>query len=256
MSSDATPHGQVSPISVLSRFATVLTRLTGPDLSGSESLPVRLAMGCVDVLPVDAAGISVMDALRIPLGASSADADVLERLQVTVGEGPCIDAFSTSEVVTATQDQIAQNWPIFNDRMLTETRIRSVAALPLQTPKTRLGAVDLYWNSPDGATTLSRAPACELANHIAAILLAEPVVPTLNGVIGPGWIDAASAQRRMQVWQVVGMLNVACGLSNSDAIAVLRAYAYAHDTNLDDLASDLLSGRIPLDEVAPQTSNT
>jgi hypothetical protein len=37
---------------------------------------------------------------------------------------------------------------------------------------------------------------------------------------------------------------------------VLRAYAYSHDTNLDDLAADLRSGRIPLYDVAPQTSAT
>lgn len=246
----------VANVSVLSNFTTALAELRGPDLSGSESLPVWLAMGAAKSLRVDAAGISVMDVLRVPLGASSADADVVERLQVTIGDGPCIQAFSTGEPVTATQDQIAQTWPIFNDRMLTETRIRSVVSLPLQSPKTRLGAMDLYWNSPVGATTVPLPAAMELANHIASILLAEPDVTTQHGVIGPGWVDAAAAQRRMQVWQVVGMLNVSCALNNPDALAVLRAYAYANDTNLDDLADDLLSGRIPLYDVAPQTSAT
>lgn len=246
----------VANVSVLSNFTTALAELRGPYLSGSESLPVRLAIGAAQSLPVDAAGISVMDVLRVPLGASSAEADVVERLQVTIGDGPCIHAFSTGEPVMATQEQIAQTWPIFNDRMLAETCIRSVVSLPLQTPKTRLGAMDLYWTSPVGATTVSLPAALELANHIASILLAEPDVTTQHGVIGPGWVDAAAAQRRMQVWQVVGMLNVACALNNLDALAVLRAYAYAHDTNLDDLADDLLSGRIPLYDVAPQTSTT
>jgi hypothetical protein len=243
-------------MSVLPRFNTALAGLSGPDLSGSESLPVRLATGVAQALRVDAAGISVMDVLRVPLGASSADADAAERLQITIGDGPCIDAFSTGEPLTASQHQIAQIWPIFNDRLLTETRIRSIASLPLQTAKTRLGALDLYCNSPDGATTIRLPAAMELAIHVTSILLAEPDVTTTHGVIAPGWVDAAAAQRRMQVWQVVGMLNVACVLSNLDAIAVLRAYAYAHDTNLDDLAADVLSGRTPVYEVAPQTSIT
>lgn len=241
---------------MLPEFTTALAELTEPDLSGSESLPVRLAIGAARALPVDAAGISVMDVLRVPLGASNADAAVLERLQVTIGDGPCIHAFQTGEPITATQDQIAQTWPVFNDRMLTATRVRSVASLTLQTPTTRLGALDLYWTSPDGATTLPLAAAAELANHIASILLAEPCVTTLLGVTGPGWVDAAAAQRRMQVWQAVGMLNVASALNNLDAIAVLRAYAYAHDTDLDDLADDLVCGRVPLYDVAPQTSTT
>jgi hypothetical protein len=243
-------------VSVLPKFNTALAGLNGPGLAGSESLPVRLAIGAAAALHVDAAGISVMDVLRVPLGASNADADVAERLQITTGDGPCIHAFSTGEPVAASQDQIAQTWPIFNDRLLTETRIRSIASLPLQTAKTRLGAVDLYCTSPEGATMVRLPAAMELANHIASILLAEPDVTTTHGVIGPGWVDAAAAQRRMQVWQVVGMLNVACSLSSLDAIAVLRAYAYAYDTNLDDLAADVLSGRIPLYDVAPQTSTT
>jgi hypothetical protein len=246
----------VAQVSVLSEFRYALSGLGEPDLDGSESLPVRLAIGAAQTLPVDAAGISVMDVLRVPLGASSADAEAVERLQITIGTGPCIDAFATGEPVTATQDQIAATWPIFNDRMLGETRIRSVASLPLQTPTTRLGAMDLYWTSPDGAATVPLEPATELANLITAILLAEPDVTTQFGVTGPGWVDAAAAQRRMQVWQAVGMLNFTCALSNIDAIAVLRAYAYAHDTTLDDLADDLVRGRVRVHDVAPLTTTT
>lgn len=246
----------VTQVSVLSEFRYALTGLTEPDLARAESLPVRLAIGAAQALAADAAGISVMDVIRVPLGASSADADAVERLQITIGDGPCIHAFSTGEPLAATQDQIAATWPIFNDRMLTETRIRSVASLPLQTATTRLGAMDLYWASPDGATTVSLAAATELANLIAAILLAEPNVTTQLGVTGPGWVDAAAVQRRMQVWQAVGMLNVSCELSNLDAIAVLRAYAYAHDTTLDDLADDLVSGRVAAYDVGPRPSTT
>jgi hypothetical protein len=243
-------------MSVLSKFTTVLADLNDPALSGPESLPVRLAIGAARALRVDAAGISVMDVLRVPLGASNADADVVERLQVTLGDGPCLHAFATGEPVTATQDQIAATWPIFNDQLLTTTPVRSIASVPLETPRSRLGALDLYCNDPDGVTAVAVPSVTELANHIAAILLAEPDVTTLLGVSGPGWVDASAAQRRMQVWQAIGMLNAACALSNLDAIAVLRAYAYSHDTSLDGLAEDLLSGRVPLYDVAPQTSTT
>ncbi|MDQ2749984.1 MAG: GAF and ANTAR domain-containing protein [Actinomycetota bacterium] len=243
-------------MSVLSRFVTAFSALDEPTLSGPESLPVRLAIACARVLPVDATGISVMDVLRVPLGASSADAEAVERAQVTIGDGPCIFAFSTGEPVLATQDQMTQSWPIFSERVLTQTRIRSVGSVPLRTLNKRLGALDLYWRSPRGATTIAIPAALEVANHIAAVLLAEPDVTTLHGVTGPGWVDAAAAQRRMQVWQAVGMLNVACALSSADAIAVLRAYAYSHDSTLDSLAEDLLSGAVPLHDVAPLTSAT
>lgn len=236
-------------MSVLPSFVTAVAALSEPELSGVGSLPVRLAIGCTSALPVDAAGISVMDVLRVPLGASSPDAEIVERLETTIGDGPCIHAYNSGEPVAVDQEQIARMWPIFNDRLVSETQIRSIASLPLRTPTIRLGAIDLYWTKPRGVINLSLAAALELADHIASTLLAEPEVSTLHGVIAPGWLDAAAAQHRMQVWQAVGMLNAARALSNIDAITVLRAYAYGHDTDLDDLAEDLLCGRIALDDV-------
>ncbi|MDT4909751.1 MAG: hypothetical protein QOI69_2992, partial [Pseudonocardiales bacterium] len=82
-------------MSVLPRFTTALAGLTGPDFSGSESLPVRMAIGAAAALHVDAAGISVMDVLRVPLGASSADADVLDRMMIRMFYCHCILAFMT-----------------------------------------------------------------------------------------------------------------------------------------------------------------
>lgn len=243
-------------VSVLPRFTTALAELAEPGLGGSEALPLKLSVAAARTLSADAAGISVMDVLRVPLGASDADAAVAERLQITVGDGPCIHAYNTGQPMVADQTQLAQNWPIFNDRLVAETHIRSVASLPLQTSKTRLGAIDLHWLSPRGVATLSLDEAVELADHIAEVLLGQPTVATIHGVTAPGWVDAEPAQRRMQVWQAVGMLNVACGLGNLDAIAILRAYAYSHDTDIDTLASEVLAGLVPLNDIAPQPTTT
>lgn len=242
-------HG--AGVSVLSSFATACAEVTDPEVSGEAMLPARLAIALNRALPVDAAAIGVLDDLRVPLGASSPEADLAERLQITLGDGPCLAAFGLGYPVTGTQEQIAQAWPIYFDRLVSETPFRSVASLPLQTPTYRLGAVDLYWISPDGVTTLPMATALELADEVAAVLLAAPQVLTLDAVIAPAWVMARAAQRRMQVWQAVGMLNAGRGLSNRDAIAVLRGYAYAHDTTLDDLAGDLVLGLVELDDVAP-----
>ncbi|PZS13014.1 MAG: hypothetical protein DLM57_17695 [Pseudonocardiales bacterium] len=240
-------------MSVLSNFATACAEVTDPEVSGAAMLPVRLAIALTRALPVDAAAIGGLglDDLRVPLGASSPDAELAERLEVTLGDGPCLAAFGLGYPVAATQQQIAQAWPIYFDRLVSETPFRSVASLPLQTPTDRLGAVDLYWTSPDGVTTLPMATALELADEVAAVLLAAPQVLTLDAVIAPAWVMATAAQRRMHVWQAVGMLNAARALSNRDAIAVLRAYAYAHDTTLDDLAEDLIFRRLTTGDVAP-----
>jgi len=83
-------------MSVLSNFATACADVTGGEMSGAVMLPARVAIALTRVLPVDAAAISVLDDLRVPLGASNADAEHAERLQITLGEGPCIASRTAS----------------------------------------------------------------------------------------------------------------------------------------------------------------
>ena len=84
------------------------TTSTDPGLAGPELLPVRLARACARMLPVDDAGLSLVDAAqqRVPLGASSDVAEVAERLQFTVGAGPCMTAQETRQPVFAVEDDL------------------------------------------------------------------------------------------------------------------------------------------------------
>lgn len=76
-------------------------------------LPTLLSQACVEVLPVEGAGISVTQDLRVPLGSSDATAALAERLQTTLGEGPCLDAVGTPLPLTAGVDAIQERWPVF-----------------------------------------------------------------------------------------------------------------------------------------------
>jgi hypothetical protein len=83
------------------------------------------------VLPVAGTGISVTDALRVPLGCSDEIAARAERLQTTLGEGPCLAATALAEPLILNWDQVLQRWPIFAAKLEEETQLRSVASLPL-----------------------------------------------------------------------------------------------------------------------------
>ena len=48
----------------------------------------------------------------------------------------------------------------------------------------------------------------------------------------------------------MGVLNVRLGLSTPDALAVLRAHAYASERDVDAVAQDLVHGRLPLHDLA------
>jgi hypothetical protein len=51
----------------------------------------------------------------------------------------------------------------------------------------------------------------------------------------------------MNVWVAVGILIAHAGLTNADALAALRGYAYGHSASLDDIADDLTTHRLPPD---------
>ena len=69
-----------------------------------------------------------------PLGASSPDAARAERLEFTVGTGPCLHAHDTGQPVFVVEDDIRRRWPAFADLLFAETPFRGIVSLPLRSP--------------------------------------------------------------------------------------------------------------------------
>jgi hypothetical protein len=63
-------------------------------------------------------------------------------------------------------------------------------------------------------------------------------------------LDAPAAEQRSRVWQAIGFVNASLELPSPDALAILRAHAYAAGTSLDELADQVLSRQVPVDELA------
>src|SRR4051794_7566577 len=95
-------------VTIASRFESALDEMTDERLAGPELLPMRLAHACARILEVDAAGLSLVDSAgeRIPLGASTEAAATAERLQFTVGDGPCSVAQRSQQPVFAVRDEL------------------------------------------------------------------------------------------------------------------------------------------------------
>ena len=54
-------------------------------------------------------------------------------------------------------------------------------------------------------------------------------------------MSAEPAVNRMNVWMAVGMLIGRSGLLSTNALAMLRGYAFSHDTTLDDLSYAIIN---------------
>jgi hypothetical protein len=235
-----------SLVTIAERFQAALDGATEPHLAGPELLPVRLARACAQILPVDGAGLSMLDAAqqRIPLGASSPDAEVAERLQFTVGAGPCMSAADTRQPVFAVEDELRRRWPVFTDLLRAETPYHAVVALPLQPALTGSGAMDLYFERSDDVLDLDVFDAIAVGELTGSALSDASVWSTWSAPDGPDWLYGPAPLRRAAVWEAIGRVGVDLEIGAPEALALLRGSAYGSGRTVDDVAADLLAGRL------------
>ena len=239
-------------MTIAERFASALAEVTDPALAGPELLPVRLARACARTLAVDDAGLSLVDASqqRVPLGASSDVAEVAERLQFTVGYGPCMAAQETREPVFAVEEDLRRRWPVFTELLVAETPFRAVVALPLQPALAGAGAIDLYFRTSSEVLDLEVFEAMAVGELVTSALSDAAVWSEWTPAEGPEWMHGPAPQRRAAVWEAMGKLSVELELSAPDALTLIRAHAYAGGVTVDDVAEDLLSGRLTAADLA------
>jgi hypothetical protein len=213
-------------------------------LAEPELLPSRLARACARALAVDGAGLSLhVGVLRTPIGSSDAEAAHAERLQFTVGDGPCLRAQDTGTAITFSPEGIARNWPQLWASLLDETPYRGVLSVPLPPPMGPLVVLDLYARDLRTLTALDR-------DDVRAVTRAttEELALTVTGPEfpddGSNWLDGPEARRRSVVWQAMGLVGIAFGLDAPDAIATMRASAISSARVVDDVAEDILAGRL------------
>lgn len=215
-----------------------------PHLDSPDLLPARLARACVAALAVDGAGLSLhVGLLRTPIGASDPLTARAERLQFTVGDGPCLRANDDGEQIDFSPEDIARNWPELWAALIDTTPFQAVLSMPLPPPMGPLVVLDLWVRDPGALTVLDRADAQEVARATTeelALTVTGPEFPD----DGSNWLDGPDARRRATVWQAMGLVGVAFGLDAADAIATMRAAAVTAGRVVDDVAEDIVAGRL------------
>jgi hypothetical protein len=233
-------------VTIAARFRAALTEAEEPGLCGPELLPVRLAAAAARMLNVDGAGISLTDpeGRRVPLGASSEDASAAERLQFTTGSGPCMTAQETRRPVFAVEEDLLRRWPAFGDLLLGGTPFRAVVALPLQPALAGDGAMDLFFTRADDVTELDIFEALAVGELVSSALSEAAVWSSWSPAEGPQWLHGPLPRRRAGVWEAMGLLEVDLELTAPAALGLMRAHAYGSCRSIDDVAADLLAGRL------------
>jgi hypothetical protein len=219
-------------------------------VGGERGAPAadRLCMACLPVLGVDAAAVSLIDEgeSRGTFGASDAAARLLDSLQFTAGEGPCLEAALTM-VPVLVPDLFAQDeprWPAFKDAAQ-RSGVRAVFALPIRVGMIGLGALDLFRFVEGPLSSAQLTDARMVADAAAQILLDlvdESSTETGRGDPLAQWAQVASLSR-VEVYQATGMIMAQLDLSPASALVRLRAYAFANELTASEVAQ-LVTSRL------------
>jgi hypothetical protein len=212
--------------------------------------PVAIEHVCAAAIStsgVDGAAVAVMLGAtpRETVYASDRSASDLEELCLTVGEGPGADALAGSPALVAdlATAQCLARWPVYAPAAV-RAGVRAVFALPLAVGGIRLGVLDLYRRRPGELDREQLTDALILADTVCTLLLDGPE----QGRPGPGGhLPEQAGAYHPEVHQATGMIIVQLGVSAAVALVRLRAYAYATDRRLRDVAADVVARRLRFD---------
>lgn len=186
----------------------------------------------------------VVGAQRETVYASDTTASTLEELALTLGEGPAVDAFADGGVPVLVADLSDRwpttRWPVFVAAAM-DAGAGAVFVLPLGIGAIRVGVLSMWRTGPGGLDGDRLADALALADTACLLLLdgqdrsSVDATPQLTG-------------QHPQVHQATGMVSVQLGVTPAEALVRLRAFAYAQDRHLHDVAGDVISRRLTFDQ--------
>jgi hypothetical protein len=119
-----------------------------------------------------------------------------------------------------------------------------VFGFPLQVGTVRLGALNLYRDRPGPMTENQYADCLVLAGVAAQAILAMQV-DAPDGRLAAELEQGANL--RFVVHQASGMVAVQLGIGVGDALVRLRAYAFAQDRQIDEVAADIVARMLRFD---------
>jgi hypothetical protein len=217
----------------------------------SATLSQRLCVAAAESLDgLTGVGMALMSEGRHVgmLGATDGAARMMEELQFTLGEGPCLDAAKSGLPVLQPDlaETAPERWPGFGPAVL-GAGIAAIFAFPLQVGGIRLGVLDLYRDRPGVLSAEEFATALAYADAAVLLLLylQEQRVP--GAELHPQLADAVGS--RPEVHQATGMISVQADVALTEALLMLRAHAFATERPLLEVARDVVQRTLRFDVV-------
>jgi len=207
--------------------------------------PGRICELCVSMLGISGAGISLVTTTGAGLVcATDAVSARMEDLQLTLGEGPSVDAALSGSPVLVPDlqepDDIAvERWLAF----LEGARLAGAGAMfafPLRIGAITIGVLHLYRRQPGDLDDEQLAAALKAA-HAAALALLH-LGTGQDGTFTDDF-DAHSTHQ-LQVHQATGMVQAQLNVRTEDALLMLRARAFSRGQSVGQISTEVVERRL------------
>ena len=234
------------------RAAAIRSLIAGaPGAPGHAGLLGRVCLVAARELAALGAAVTVLtgDGLRGLSAASDPVIERLEELQFTLGEGPCIDAIESRRpvLIADLSGPAMSRWPAYAPAVR-EGGVGAVFAFPLQVGAARLGMLDVFRRQPGPLSEAELEIALHLADATVEGLLDRQEEEGRRGdTDGLAW----DVGNRAQLYQAQGMVMIQLGIALDEALVRMRAYAFAEDRRLDDVARDIVNRTLRFDLDTP-----
>ncbi|MGZ8717914.1 MAG: GAF and ANTAR domain-containing protein [Aeromicrobium sp.] len=201
----------------------------------------RAAVHNLDVLGVAVSLMSDAGSVGVVAGADERSVSI-DELQFTLGEGPSHDAFALRRpVLTADlQSSDGRKWPGYSSSAQ-QAGVRAVFAFPLHIGAAAFGVLNVYVDHAGPLSHQQLTMALTFAEIATEVLLNEDAHPD-DGRLHLGVETVLNY--RAEIYQAQGAVMVELGVSLGEALVRMRAYAFANDQSLAELASGIMSGHV------------
>ena len=217
----------------LDELSTILGRVRGLLLTREKMLPAVRTLAEAAKTAIDGttgAGVTLIDAdgRKTSTGFTDLIVEQADAVQYSLGQGPCLTAWSSQRTVLIRDVQTEDRWPLWAAGV-TDLPIRSVISTPLLDGANLLGALKVYASEPDVYNDRS-ARLLELFAGPAATLLAS--IQTTDTPERISETLKTTLQSRDTISRAVGILMERNRVSAEDAMEQLLRRARDRRTTL------------------------
>lgn len=209
-------------------------------MEAPQSLEETLAIAAqlaVDLVPgCEQASVSILRP-RLEIeheGATGESVQILDQLQIDLGEGPCVTAIFEEEIVSCPDLAASTEWPLWTSEAVRRTDVRSMLCVRLFTHgRDRVGALNMFATRTDAFSETAVEIAEEFGAHLAVATVDAQALDDVR----------AALTTRSAIGQAQGILMERFSIDSMQAFAVLQRISQNSNHKLRDVALGLVRTR-------------